>query len=381
MSRRRSATAVVAAAALAVGTASYSYSTYAKWASAPVTFYVNPATTDVTQTAALTAVQFAMNVWNTQSGTTFRYQYGGKVSDTATAYDNRNVVIFRNASNGSAIATTYSWWDSSKNLLDSDIIVWDKNFRFYTGTTGCGSVSNGAYLEDIATHELGHALGLNHSTNTAATMYPSYSLCSQALRTLASDDIAAAKSLYPAATSAPVNQPPVVTITSPANGATFVQGSTVSLAATATDPEDGNISSRVQWTDNGAAIGSGGVLSSILSLTGIHTFVAKVADNSGAQGSTQVSITVTVLQQPSGTTGTLTSTTGYNAQGKPKVTLRWTGVSGTAVNVFLNGKLNATTANDGLFGDLLPAGTHGTFTYYVCSAGTTKCTNTVSAVF
>jgi hypothetical protein len=381
MNRRRFAAAVAAAVSLALATAAFSYSTYAKWSSTPVTFYVNPATTDITQTAAIAAVQFAMNVWNTQSGTTFRYQYGGKVADTATAYDNRNVMIFRNASNGSAIGTTYSWWDSNKNLLDSDIIIWDKNFTFYTGTTGCGSVSNGAYLEDIATHELGHALGLNHSASTAATMYPSYSLCSQALRTLASDDIAAAKALYPAAATAPVNQPPVVAITSPANGATFVQGSTVTLAATATDPEDGNLSSRIQWTDNGATIGSGNGLSTLLSLVGIHTFVAKVSDNNGAQGSSQVSITITLLPQSGGTTGTLTSTTGYNAEGKPKVTLRWTGLSGTSVDVFLNGRKSTTTANDGLFTDLLPAGTRGTFSYYVCEAGTTKCTNTISATF
>jgi len=180
-------------AAVATG---YSYTTFAKWASWPVTFYVNPATPDVSPAAATAATQLALDVWNTQGGSPFRYQYGGTASDTANAFDNRNVIIFRNASNGSTIATTYSWWDSGNRLLDADIVVWDGSFALHTGTSGCGGVSNGAYLEDILTHELGHALGLDHSTSVDATMYPSYSACSQSFRTLAPDDIAGVQALY-----------------------------------------------------------------------------------------------------------------------------------------------------------------------------------------
>ena len=64
-------------------------------------------------------------------------------------------------------------------------------------------------MEDIAVHEFGHALGLSHSTNTDATMYPSYSYCSTANRTLASDDINGAKALYPATAAAPANSAPL----------------------------------------------------------------------------------------------------------------------------------------------------------------------------
>ena len=117
--------ALAAAVLLAAATAAVSYSTYAKWSGAQATFYVNPAAADVSASAAAAAVQYALNVWSTQTGTTFRYQYGGTVSDTATRYDNRNVMIFRNASNGSAIGTTYSWWESGKNLFDSDIEPWN----------------------------------------------------------------------------------------------------------------------------------------------------------------------------------------------------------------------------------------------------------------
>jgi hypothetical protein len=378
MSRRFVTTVLAALALLAVATAGRSYSTYAKWGTSPVTFYVNPANADVTASAATAAVEFAMNAWNTQSGTAFRYQYGGAASDTATQYDNRNVLIFRNATSGSAIATTYSWWDSNKRLLDSDVIMWSGSFTFFTGSIGCGIVPNAAYIEDIATHELGHALGLNHSSVSDATMWPSYSYCSQAFRTLAADDIAGAKALYGSA-PAPANTPPTVVITSPANSATFTVGSTISLAATATDNEDGNISSRVQWTDNGSNAGTGSVVSRLLSLAGVHTIVAKVTDNAGATVSSQVSITVTELPPPPAT-ATLTATTAVLGNGTQRVYLKWTGLSGTKINVYRNNVIVYTGANRGNTYNSVPPGP-GTYAFKVCNNGTTTCTNTVTVSF
>jgi hypothetical protein len=369
-------------ALLAIASASMSYSTYAKWATWPVTFYVNPANADASASAAAAAVQSALNVWGTQSGTAFRYTYGGTVSDTSTSYDKRNVIIFRNASNGSAIGTTYSWWDGSNNLLDSDIIMWSGNFTFFTGTSGCGVVPNAAYIEDVATHEFGHAMGLNHSSSSGATMYPSYSYCSQALRTLASDDIAGAKALYPASpTAPPPNTPPVVTITSPANGGSFVQGTNISFTGSATDAEDGNISSRIQWRDNGAPIGSGNLLASILGLVGVHTITATVTDNNGATVSSQVGITITLLPSPpSSTEGAL------SVQKKTNSTytiwrslLTWTGVTGAYVDVFRNGTKITVTGNDGAFTDTVPV--PGANTYKLCKPATQVCTNSVSITF
>ena len=59
------------------------------------------------------------------------------------------------------------------------------------------AAQGGFYIEDIAAHEFGHALGLGHSTSTSATMYPSVSSCSAGNRTLDADDIAGARALYP----------------------------------------------------------------------------------------------------------------------------------------------------------------------------------------
>ena len=111
--------------------------------------------------------------------------------------------MFRNASNGSTIATTY-WWSNGSGILDADIVFWDGGFRFYSGTSGC---SGGFYIEDIAAHEFGHALGLGHSSLTGATMYQSTASCNASNRILDPDDIAGVEALYPptAAPSIPTN--------------------------------------------------------------------------------------------------------------------------------------------------------------------------------
>ena len=461
------AAAVAVAGAAALHTGVGAYATFAHWGSGAVTFYVNPVNADVSQSAAIAALQAGMDVWNTQSGTSFRYQYGGTATDTATAYDNRNVILFRNASNGSTIASTYSWWTSNNELVDSDIVFWDGGFTFFTGSTGCGGVSNAAYIEDIAAHELGHALGLNHSTSTDATMYPSYSYCSMEFRTLAADDINGAKALYPnAANTAPTvtiatpangssyasgtavsftgsasdsqdgsltaalawtsnidgsiglggaftrvlspgahtikatavdsggmttvkqvsvtvassNTAPSVTIASPANGASYAAGTSVSFSGSASDTQDGSLTAALAWTSSlDGAIGNGGAFTKVLT-AGTHTVKATVTDSGGM--STVKQVTVTVAAAAAGP-GSLKAT-GRKTKNNQLVDLSWSNMSGASLDVYRN-STKWTTANDGADTDTVGNGkraTGGTFTYKVCTAGsTTNCSNTATVVF
>ena len=63
------AVAAAVAGAATLHTSTGAYTTYARWASSPVTFYVNPVNQDVSQAAAVAALQAGMDVWNTQAGT------------------------------------------------------------------------------------------------------------------------------------------------------------------------------------------------------------------------------------------------------------------------------------------------------------------------
>jgi hypothetical protein len=163
------------------------------WTTSVVPYQVNAANLDLASASAEAAVRAGADTWFLQSNAALRFLFAGPSSQTTTTYDGVNLVVFRNASNGSAIATTY-WWSSSNHIVDADIVFWDGAFQFFSGTSGC---SGGFYIEDIAAHEFGHALGLGHSASTAATMYFSVSSCSTGNRILDADDIAGVRALYP----------------------------------------------------------------------------------------------------------------------------------------------------------------------------------------
>ena len=191
--------AVLAAATLVShDTAAYT-ANGTRWAYSPVSYFVNATNLDLAEGLAENAVHAGAAAWADQSRTRFRFAFGGPRDQATTGNDGINLVVFRNASNGSAIATTY-WWSTSSGIIDADIVFWDAAFRFFAGSAGCAS---GFYIEDIATHEFGHALGLGHSTVAGATMYPSTSNCSMNNRSLAPDDIAGIEALYPPAATAP----------------------------------------------------------------------------------------------------------------------------------------------------------------------------------
>jgi len=171
----------------------------AKWSQPQAPYLINTANLDLPDASVEAAVRAGADSWAQQSGA-FQFVYAGQSSQATNTNDGINLVVFRNASSGSAIATTY-WWSSNSRIIDADIVFWDGAFRFFAGSSGC---SGGFYIEDIAAHEFGHALGLGHSASASATMYPSVSGCSTQNRTLDGDDIAGVLALYPVLTvSAP----------------------------------------------------------------------------------------------------------------------------------------------------------------------------------
>jgi subtilisin len=108
------------------------------------------------------------------------------------------------------------------------------------------------------------------------------------------------------------NTAPVVSISSPSDGASFASGASITFIGSATDAEDGILTSSLSWSSSlDGPIGTGGSISAVLS-DGTHTITASVEDSGGLVGS--ASITITVLENPpAGDTITIASLVGSSS--------------------------------------------------------------------
>lgn len=90
-----------------------------------------------------------------------------------------------------------------------------------------------------------------------------------------------------------VNHTPVVTIVSPANGTTYGAGDLIAFSASATDEEDGDLTSSITWTSSiNGALGSTGQFSTSTLSTGTHTITARATDSLGASHAPTIAVTI-----------------------------------------------------------------------------------------
>jgi hypothetical protein len=177
-----------------------------------------------------------------------------------------------------------------------------------------------------------------------------------------------------ACTGPPSNTAPTVTITAPANNSSFTSGTSVTFSGTASDTQDGNLTANLVWTSNlqQGTIGNGGSFSTSTLSVGSHTITASVTDSGGLSGNASRQITITT---PS---SIQLSTRGFKVKGVQHAELTWSGA--TSVDVYRN-NVKITAAPGSPYTDVIGGKGAGTFTYRVCAAGTTNCSNNSTVVF
>ena len=149
-----------------------------------------------------------------------------------------------------------------------------------------GDGTSGALL---VAHELGHNFGAPHDNQggSPCATTPGTFIMNPSLNGSDQFSQCSINQMQPTINNAScltdidANQPPMITITSPENGAFVSVNTQVDLVGSATDPEDGDLGVAISWSsDLDGALGTGGSISVILS-EGTHQITASITDSGG----------------------------------------------------------------------------------------------------
>ncbi|MEJ2759040.1 MAG: S8 family serine peptidase, partial [Anaerolineales bacterium] len=174
----------------------------------------------------------------------------------------------------------------------------------------------------------------------------------------------------------PTNAAPSVSIDSPSNGATFNLGETVNFTGSASDAEDGPLSSSIIWTSSiDGSLGTGASVSFALS-AGTHTITASVTDSGGKTATDSITVTVSGggsgggalhvavgTDQPSYTRGTALITVSVTDDGGAAV-------AGASVSVSIDTPSGKVYSGSATTDDRTNANKDGSGTYYVDATAT-----------
>jgi len=150
----------------------------------------------------LPALQLAIRAWNDATGTTATLVEDtsafGRARSDWQADDIHSIFFDEVDSSGyfpggtGTVAVTPVWFNNSGVIVDADVLFNGVDFDFTT--EGVGMAFD---VQDVATHELGHLLGLDHSGWAGATMYPYVDPAVTLHRSISDDDERGLHDAYP----------------------------------------------------------------------------------------------------------------------------------------------------------------------------------------
>ena len=157
---------------------------------------------DIGGAGHLPALRNAIDAWNQVDGTEFSLLENtdpAQMARTDWPADNIHLILFdEDNSSGyfplgsGTVALTAIWFSGSGLITDADVLFNGNSFEFTTsGEFGRFDV------QDVATHELGHFAGLDHSGWAGSTMYPYVDPTVILHRSLSLDEIAGIRDSYP----------------------------------------------------------------------------------------------------------------------------------------------------------------------------------------
>jgi PKD repeat protein len=167
----------------------------------------------------------------------------------------------------------------------------------------------------------------------------------------------------------PTNYPPVADFDYTTNGLT------VDFTDQSTD-SDGSVDEWL-WDFGDGNMSTAQNPSHAYAANGTYEVSLTVTDDDLADSTT--SQDVTVSEAASG--GITLSATGYKVRGLQKVDLGWSGAAGSDVDIYRDGAQLTMTANDGFYTDEINQRSGGSYTYWICEAGTSTCSGNATVTF
>lgn len=156
----------------------YSFMTGGKLNTVPISMYVHTGV----NSSYIPSIQSAMSTWN-GAGKGTLITYAGTRPGLPLNNDGINMITSGYMGTQYALAVTTIWHDSSGTIHGADV---DINISHPYSTALQATLFD---LESVMTHELGHVVGLNHSSHNEATMFSSISKNEKIKRSLHQDDI------------------------------------------------------------------------------------------------------------------------------------------------------------------------------------------------
>jgi|GEM_PF-3655390 len=202
----------------------------------------------------------SFGTWESVPTTSIAFLNGGDSAQTTAGSDSINLLLFVENDpdlSGNVIALTTTFYDIDGSILDSDIRFNASRFNFFDSTA-----ANYQSLQGIATHEIGHVIGLDHSMvayvgnaltpSIIATMFFA-AVPGMDQENLKQDDKSGISAIYPNSSATPEGAVTgtVTNNTGPIFGThvTLLDSATgVPLVASVSGP-DGNYS--IQWVPTG----------------------------------------------------------------------------------------------------------------------------------
>ena len=278
-----------------------------------------------TNASCFASVQASFDKWASVTGSRLSFKNAGNTNLTQhSSSDGVNFIVWEpNPSSdfsSATLAITYTVYSvgGTSNFIDADMVFNDRDFSWAPGAAG--------NINSVSLHEIGHFVGLNHTTNAVAVMYP----YDGGLTNLSADEIQAAVTLYPVKAGTPPPPPPVTPPSSVGAPIAALSGSPLTGPAplnsffdASTSTAGTNPIASYTWDFGDASTGSGKNTAHLFSTAGNFTVTLTVTDTKGLVST--ASVTVNVNAAGNGGPGSNGTDTGSLLRGVFKLAFASTG--------------------------------------------------------